>query len=200
MSKKRNKHYLNNQQPNRESKLESITQNQNNQDFNKDFTIFGKLSTVFDKPKNQNQFFWGALLLVIFVSFFTHFRGYQKPAHFFWDENYHTPSAYKYLHKTFYMEPHPPLGKLFIAAGEYLYNYTHLLDGLGPIGFTKRGDYVYSALDDVVDKKLTEEKRDLLKNKNFNLWEIKNTLEQNAFTETREKCGIRHKFYKSFND
>lgn len=40
----------------------------------------------------------------------------------FWDENYHIASAQKYLAGIMYMEPHPPLGKLFIALGEYLLN------------------------------------------------------------------------------
>ncbi|MDR2337535.1 MAG: phospholipid carrier-dependent glycosyltransferase [Deltaproteobacteria bacterium] len=165
MSKKGKKQHLDNQQLSNQSSI----QNQNY----KNVTGFKKIFTFLDKPKNQKPLFWGVLLFIVLVSFLTHFRGYQKPAHFFWDENYHTPSAYKYLHKTFYMEPHPPLGKLFIAWGEYLYNYTGLLDWLGPIGFTKRGDYVYSELDDVIDRKVTAEKEDLLSEKNIDIWDLK---------------------------
>lgn len=95
-----------------------------------------------------------SLLLVIVVSFFTHFRGYDKPQHFFWDENYHVPSAYKYLNKVFFMEPHPPLGKLFIAFGEYLYNHTGLLDGLG----------------ERINENLPAEVKENLKNKNAAFW------------------------------
>jgi hypothetical protein len=54
------------------------------------------------------------------VGYFTAFRGYEDPAFFFWDENYHVAHAQKYLHGVFFMEPHPPLGKLLIALGEWL--------------------------------------------------------------------------------
>lgn len=59
-------------------------------------------------------------LLVTLVGYLTYFQGYEEPPHFFWDENYHVVSAQKYLNGTFFMEPHPPLGKLLIALGEYL--------------------------------------------------------------------------------
>ena len=58
--------------------------------------------------------------IILVVSYFTIFRNYQEPASFFWDENYHIAAAQKYLNGVFFMEPHPPLGKLLIAAGEYL--------------------------------------------------------------------------------
>lgn len=58
------------------------------------------------------------LLFILVLSFFTIFYGYQTPQHFFWDENYHVASAQKYLNGTFFMEPHPPLGKMLIALGE----------------------------------------------------------------------------------
>jgi dolichyl-phosphate-mannose--protein O-mannosyl transferase len=164
MSKK-NKHHLHNQQVNVES---STPQNQ----ADNNVTMREKLYSFLDKSENQKPFFWCVLLFVVFVSFFTHFRGYQKPAHFFWDENYHVPSAYKYLHKTFYMEPHPPLGKLFIAWGEYLYNYTNVLNWLTPVGLTKRVNYVYSELDDVIDRKITADNDYLLDNKNIDIWDL----------------------------
>lgn len=47
---------------------------------------------------------------------------YTSPEHLYWDENYHVASAQKYLNGVFFMEPHPPLGKLLIAAGEALVN------------------------------------------------------------------------------
>ena len=59
------------------------------------------------------------LALVTIVSFFTYVRDYDQPAALFWDENYHIASAQKYLNKVFFSEPHPPLGKLIIALGEY---------------------------------------------------------------------------------
>ena len=59
-------------------------------------------------------------IIVLLISYFTYFRNYQYPSNLFWDENYHIASAQKYLNGVFFMEPHPPLGKLFIALGEYL--------------------------------------------------------------------------------
>lgn len=62
-----------------------------------------------------------ACFLFVFVaSFFTYMYNYTYPPNLFWDENYHIASAQKYLHGVYFMEPHPPLGKLFIAAGEWL--------------------------------------------------------------------------------
>ncbi len=54
------------------------------------------------------------------LSWSTYFRNYAYPPHFYWDENYHVASAQKYLNGTFFMELHPPLGKLLIALGEFL--------------------------------------------------------------------------------
>lgn len=61
-----------------------------------------------------------AVIFLLFLSFFTYVYGYWQPNALFWDENYHIASAQKYLNGTFFMEPHPPLGKLLIAAGEAL--------------------------------------------------------------------------------
>ena len=55
--------------------------------------------------------------LITALSFFTYFHNYSTPQAFFWDENYHVASAQKYLNGVFFMEQHPPLGKLLIAAG-----------------------------------------------------------------------------------
>ncbi len=57
---------------------------------------------------------------VILLSFLTYFFRYAEPQRVFWDENYHIASAQKYLHGVFFMEQHPPLGKLLVAAGEKL--------------------------------------------------------------------------------
>lgn len=64
------------------------------------------------------QFKKAALPILLFAGFFIYIYGYTKPAKIGWDETYHIPSAEKYLQRTFFMEPHPPLGKLLIAAGE----------------------------------------------------------------------------------
>lgn len=58
------------------------------------------------------------LLFVLVTSFFTYFYRYNFPPYPFWDEPYHIAAAQKYLNGVFYMEPHPPLGKLMIALGE----------------------------------------------------------------------------------
>jgi len=58
--------------------------------------------------------------LVTILSYFTFFHAYSDPPHLFWDENYHIASAQKYLNGVYFMEQHPPLGKLLIAAGEHL--------------------------------------------------------------------------------
>jgi dolichyl-phosphate-mannose--protein O-mannosyl transferase len=55
---------------------------------------------------------------VILLSFFTYFHNYSYPKAVFWDENYHIASAQKYLHGVYFMEQHPPLGKLLVAMGE----------------------------------------------------------------------------------
>ncbi len=52
------------------------------------------------------------------LSHLVYWKNYWKPDLFFWDENYHVASAAKYLSGTFFMEPHPPLGKMLLALGE----------------------------------------------------------------------------------
>jgi dolichyl-phosphate-mannose--protein O-mannosyl transferase len=59
------------------------------------------------------KYIYAAILL--YVAGFVFVPGYHQPAALFWDENYHIPSAQKYLDGVMYMEPHPPLGKLLIA-------------------------------------------------------------------------------------
>ncbi len=59
---------------------------------------------------------------VLFLAFFTRFLGFNYPFNTFWDENYHVASAQKYIGGVFFMEPHPPLGKMLIAAGERIVN------------------------------------------------------------------------------
>ena len=62
----------------------------------------------------------GALLTVF--AFFSFFWSYTNPPYLYWDENYHIASAQKYLNGTFFMEPHPPLAKMLIAAGEAIFD------------------------------------------------------------------------------
>ncbi|MBX7138516.1 MAG: NPCBM/NEW2 domain-containing protein [Oligoflexia bacterium] len=66
---------------------------------------------------------WKTALAALFVTVLawgTYFSHYDEPSQPYWDENYHIASAQKYLHGVFFMEPHPPLGKLLIALGEKL--------------------------------------------------------------------------------
>jgi dolichyl-phosphate-mannose-protein mannosyltransferase len=46
----------------------------------------------------------------------------STPQQIIFDETYFIPSAQKYLNGVFFLENHPPLGKLLIAAGEALYS------------------------------------------------------------------------------
>lgn len=57
------------------------------------------------------------------LSYFTFIHNFWVPQAFFWDENYHIASAQKYLTGTFFMEPHPPLGKFAVALGEAVFNF-----------------------------------------------------------------------------
>jgi len=59
---------------------------------------------------------------VLLTSFFTYFYRYNFPQAVFWDEPYHITSAEKYLSGVYFMEQHPPLGKLLLAAGEKIVN------------------------------------------------------------------------------
>lgn len=60
------------------------------------------------------------LCAILGIAYGTYFHHYHLPAQLIWDEGYHIPSAEKYLHGIMFMEPHPPLGKLFLSLGEWL--------------------------------------------------------------------------------
>lgn len=66
--------------------------------------------------------------LVLTISFLTFFVNYQNPPAPFWDENYHISSGYKYIKGAFFVELHPPLGKMLIGAGEQIFNPNKDLD------------------------------------------------------------------------
>ncbi len=61
-------------------------------------------------------------LFILSISFIVFFVNYDKPDQPFWDEGYHIASSQKYLEGIYFQEPHPPLGKLFIALGEKITN------------------------------------------------------------------------------
>ena len=94
------------------------------------------------------------LLFIIIASFFTYFWNYAYPPNVFWDENYHIASAQKYLHGVYFMEQHPPLGKLLVALGEKIIHPNARTDQfLGtdygtnfPAGFSFAGYRFFSAL------------------------------------------------------
>lgn len=58
------------------------------------------------------------IFVILGVAHSIYFKNYYQPADIYWDEVYHIPSAAKYIQKVHFMEPHPPLGKMFIAWGE----------------------------------------------------------------------------------
>jgi len=86
------------------------------------------LSNIQSILKNKSKLLIICLILVSAISFLTYFYNYVNPPNLFWDENYHIASAYKYINHVFFMEPHPPLGKLFIAWGEQLFQSNNKLD------------------------------------------------------------------------
>ena len=95
-------------------------------------------------------------LTILTAAHFTYFKNYFLPTEIYWDEAYHIPSAAKYLENVFFMEPHPPLGKMLIAAGEKILNpnfgntfdleKTEVRVGPMPEGFTFAGYRFFPAL------------------------------------------------------
>jgi dolichyl-phosphate-mannose-protein mannosyltransferase len=86
--------------------------------------------------ENQDLFFYALAVMIIAAS--TYIFNYYNPAAVFWDENYHIASAQKYIAGVMYMEPHPPLGKLFIALGEWIINPNEKLD----LAYFVQTDYI----------------------------------------------------------
>lgn len=76
-----------------------------------------QMPSFFEQTKHPTRL---CILFLLALSYFTFVHNFWQPPALFWDENYHIASAQKYLHGVFFMEPHPPLGKLMIAAGEAL--------------------------------------------------------------------------------
>ena len=50
-----------------------------------------------------------------------------------WDETYYIPAVQKYIDGTFFMESHPPVGKLFMTLGEVVINPNTQYSNLNPI-------------------------------------------------------------------
>jgi dolichyl-phosphate-mannose-protein mannosyltransferase len=79
----------------------------------------------------KRGFLEGRLVPIVFLlilSYFSIVHNFWNPAALFWDENYHIASAQKYLNGIYFMEPHPPLGKLLIALGEKMFHPNALND------------------------------------------------------------------------
>jgi len=99
----------------------------------------------------QNLLF---LCFVLLLSYLTYFHRYWSPPNVYWDENYHIASAQKYLHGIYFMEQHPPLGKLLIALGEKMWHPNARSDQFVntdygtdfPAGFSYLGYRFFSAL------------------------------------------------------
>jgi dolichyl-phosphate-mannose--protein O-mannosyl transferase len=68
------------------------------------------------------------IFAVLIIALSTYVFNYYNPSSVFWDENYHIASAQKYIDGVMYMEPHPPLGKLFIALGEVILHPNDAVD------------------------------------------------------------------------
>lgn len=71
---------------------------------------------------NPKRLSIGFTILVLVISYFTYFHNYAYPPAGYWDESYHIASAQKYLNGIFFMEPHPPLGKMLLALGEKIFH------------------------------------------------------------------------------
>ena len=77
------------------------------------------MSLLPTQPLDKKQA-WLVAGFLLLLSYFTVVHGFWNPPALFWDENYHIASAQKYLNGVFFMEPHPPLGKMMVALGEKL--------------------------------------------------------------------------------
>lgn len=86
----------------------------------------------------QNRELLTYVFAVLIIAVSTYAFNYYNPPAVFWDENYHIASAQKYIAGVMYMEPHPPLGKLFIALGEWI---LHPNTGIDTAYFTAT-DYI----------------------------------------------------------
>ena len=71
--------------------------------------------------KNKPAYFHYLYVLWILTTGLIFYR-LGSPQALIFDETYFIPSAQKYLNGVFFLENHPPLGKLLIAAGEAIYS------------------------------------------------------------------------------
>ena len=67
-------------------------------------------------------------LVVLIVSYFTYFHTYYEPDKAFYDEFYYIVHAEKYIQGIVFFDVNPPLGKMFIALGEKMFNPNKNID------------------------------------------------------------------------
>lgn len=78
----------------------------------------GSDANLRESASRTNRYGWIAPALLLALSVATLGTRYWLPTSLFWDENYHVASAQKIIDGVMFMESHPPLGKMLIAAGE----------------------------------------------------------------------------------
>ena len=66
--------------------------------------------------------------IVLIISYFTYFHNYYKPNVSFYDEHYYIVHAERYIHRIVFFDGNPPLGKMFIALGELLFDPNKNID------------------------------------------------------------------------
>ena len=64
---------------------------------------------------------WLSLLIVAAAASVTYLYYFEYPAVPFWDERYYIVDAQKYIHGVYFIDLHPPLGKLLVTLGEWLF-------------------------------------------------------------------------------
>ena len=106
-------------------------------------------------PPRFDRDTWLALLVVAGAASLTYVLNFSYPAVPFWDERYYIVTAQKYLHGVYFIDLHPPLGKLLVALGERLFGQnaatTQFLDVTYyatdiPVGFSFVGFRVFPVL------------------------------------------------------
>ena len=70
----------------------------------------GKINTIF------------CCSIILLISYFTYFDGYSNPSMALFDEHYYIVHAERYVHQIVFFDVNPPLGKMFIALGEKIFN------------------------------------------------------------------------------
>jgi dolichyl-phosphate-mannose-protein mannosyltransferase len=86
---------------------------------------FANLPAPTPKTRWQRILHWEhlGLIAIVAVTLIFHFFAIMRPQTIVWDEKWYVGDARSFLSGTGELRPeHPPLGKLFILAGEYIFN------------------------------------------------------------------------------